>query len=254
MMSLFNGYSKELNARSVSWEEFGSEHCEIRPFDKKREDTGFIALRPQSNNKEEFLPLTTDGGGQGAQYSGRENLMNAQEKLSLLEQDAYEKGFAQGEKDGFELGAKRAKKVIDNIENLLGEMTHLKEKIVKQYEKEILDLIFAVAEKIIGYRIKADESVIGESIRKALLLAGQKTKITVRVNPEDYDYVEKIRPALFGEFKEMKSMVVTADPSISKGGCFIETHGGDVDGSIEAQLEMVRQTLEAVWGDEAGNE
>jgi len=41
-------------------------------------------------------------------------------------------------------------------------------------------------------------------------------------------------------------MIVTSDPSITRGGCFLETPYGDVDARVETQLEKIYQSLEGV--------
>ena len=154
-----------------------------------------------------------------------------QENISSIEQEAYEKSFAQGEKDGFEFGEKKAIKVVKNIENLFNEMVSLKHDVLKQYEREIIDLIFAVTEKIVHHEVRSKESVI------------KNTKVVFNVNPEDYDYVEKLRQELFNRNKGAKSIVVTSDPGVTRGGCYLETPYGNIDATIESKLEKIYQCL-----------
>ena len=97
------------------------------------------------------------------------------------------------------MGEKKALKVIENVENLLIEMNRFKLDILKRHEKEILEIIFAIAEKIIHYQIDASDEIIKESIIQALRLTVDKSQVVLRVNPEDYDYVEKLRPDLFSK-------------------------------------------------------
>jgi flagellar assembly protein FliH len=170
--------------------------------------------------------------------------LGMQEKISGIEQEAYEKGFAQGEKDGFEFGEKKSIKITENIENLFSEMVSLKHEVSKQYEREIIDLIFAVAEKIVHYEVRSKESVIRNAIFEALEAAVEKSKVVFNVNPDDYDYVEKLRPELFKQNKGLKSIVVTSDPAVSRGGCYLETPYGNIDATIESKLEKIYQCLQ----------
>ena len=170
--------------------------------------------------------------------------MRSKENIASIEQEAYEKGFVQGEKDGFELGEKKAVKVIENIENLFNEITHLKYDILKQYEKEILELIIAVAEKIVHHEVKLDDTIVKSAIFDALELAVEKSKVVFNVNPDDYDYVEKLRPELFNQNKELKSIVVSSNPSVTRGGCFLETPYGNIDATIESMLEKISHSLQ----------
>jgi flagellar assembly protein FliH len=95
--------------------------------------------------------------------------------------------------------------------------------------------------------LQIDEKIIKESVFKSLELAIEKSKITFRVNPADYGYVEKLRPKLFATHKEIKSVMVVSDEAVHRGGCFLETAHGDVDASIESQLEIIRRSLEEAY-------
>ncbi|MBC8432317.1 MAG: hypothetical protein H8D96_10395 [Desulfobacterales bacterium] len=192
----------------------------------------------------EFIPIAVGSDNQEMGIADENSIKEAQGKAALLEQEEYEKGFAQGERDGLELGEKKAAKSVEKIETFFMESIPLKDEIIKQHEQEILGLIFAIAGKIVHHQIECDESTVKDTILNALKLSVQKSKIVIRVNPQDYDFVEKLRPDLFAKFNEVKSIIISSDQSISRGGCFLETPGGDVDARVEAQLEKIRQSLE----------
>jgi flagellar assembly protein FliH len=136
--------------------------------------------------------------------------------------------------------------VIENIENLFIQISHLKKEILKQYEKEILELIFSIVKKIIHDQAELDEKTIKNTVFKALNLTAEKSEIVLRVNPEDFDFVERLRPEFFTKFKELKSITATSDPSITRGSCFLETPYGNVDATVETRLEKIYQSLEGV--------
>lgn len=234
-MSLSN-HSKNSSQVRESMEKY--EMGVFEPFSVFGKSTGteFTTFQVKGMEETGFIPLGASGG--------EENLLkSAQERAEMLEQEAYEKGFAQGKKDGFELGEKQAVKVIENIEKLFVEMDHLKLDILRHYEKDILELILSIAEKIIQHQVHSDEKAVRGSIFEAMNLAVDKSQVVFRVNPEDYDYVEKLRPDLFPKFKDLKSITVNSDPSISRGGCYLETVNGDVDATLETQLEKIRQCI-----------
>lgn len=199
-------------------------------------DNAFVSLQDVNQTASEFIPFAT-----AADPDLNQNL---QDKADLLEQEAYEKGFEQGEKDGFELGEKKAAKTVERIESILSELTTLREDILKHYEKDILDLVYAIAGKVVHFQIAVNENIVKDAILEALNLAGQKNKVVIRVNPEDYDFVENARPELFTKYQELKSIIITSDHSVSRGGCFIQTPSGDVDARVEAQLEKIYQSMQ----------
>lgn len=238
--------SKEIAEEGETWARFEMESLESPSLSRETDKPDFISLEAGGEKKPDFIPLEHSGDNYKKRKEAEDIVKKAQEKGALLEREAYEKGFAQGEKDGLDLGEKKALKVVENIENFFTEMSNLRKEILKQYERQILELIFSIAKKIIHHQIGSDEKAIEDTVLKALHLAVEKSKIALRVNPEDFDYVERLRPEFFAKFKELKSIVVTSDPSITRGGCFLETPYGDVDARIETELEMIYQCLEGV--------
>ena len=250
-MSLSNN-SNKIEGGGKSWEKFDMEDFDSPSLPKQKDNTDFTefaSFQIGGDSAAGFVPLMESRDSQGIKEEAEGVLKKAQETAMLMEREGYEKGFAQGEKDGIELGEKKAKKITENIENILIEISHLKIRIVKQYEKEILELFFAIAKKVINRQISSDESAVKGTVIKAINLATEKSKIVLRVNPEDFEYIERLRPEFFAEFEELKSITATSDPSITRGGCFLETAYGDVDARVETQLERIYQSLEVSFND-----
>jgi flagellar biosynthesis/type III secretory pathway protein FliH len=174
----------------------------------------------------------------------------AHEKASLIESEAYEKGFAQGEKDGFEMGGKKLEKILDRIQGALEDIVAYRQEFIKRYEKEILHLICSIAEKVVRGAAKVDNRIARETILEAFSLAVDRSEVTVRVNPENLEYVKEIRPEFFDRISELKSITVESDPSVSRGGCVMETAFGSVDARLETQLEKITKTIEQAFEEE----
>ena len=242
-MSLSNNLRK-ITDKVESWLRYEMESFEPYGAQVNKEKKEFVSLKTGTGEKSEFIPLEGTKETSGEEKKGDDSLLKVQENIDRLEQEAYEKGFAQGEKDGFELGEKKAIKVLESIEKLFNEINGLKLYILKENEKEILDLIFSVVEKIVHHEVRQVDTAIKEAIFNALDMAVEKSKVIFNVNPDDYDYVEKLRPNLFRNNKEIKSIVVTSDPAISRGGCLLETSRGNIDATIESKLEKIYQCFQ----------
>jgi len=212
-----------------------------------RAKTGFIPIQIEGYGKGVFTLFEGYGENQKNETSTEDYLKEIQKTAEAREQEGYEKGFAQGEKDGFELGEQKSKKVLENMERLFESMSRLKGGIVKQYEKEILDMIFAIAEKITHIQLGLNHQAVRETIMNAIQYAAEKSDITLRINPDDLNYVEKLRPELFEKFRDLKLIMVNADSTIKKGGCFLETPCGDIDARIETQLEKIAESMKSAF-------
>lgn len=241
--------STKTDEKGKSWEKFDLESVDFVPLAPKKEEASFVSFQEGGKKDEDFASFEEQGGLHQQKREAEDIVTKARKHASALEKEAYEKGFAQGEKDGLELGDKKATKVVEQIEKLLVEVTKLKGEMIRQYEREILEIIFFITEKVVHRKIRSDATIIRETISKAVQLATKKSRMILRVNPEDFDYVEQLKPEFFSEFREMKSIMVTSDRSITRGGCFIETPYGDVDARIETQLEKIYQCLDDAFQD-----
>jgi len=209
----------------------------------------FVSLESGEHEEAAFIPLARGKSALGQGMEAANIVRNAHEQAVQIEQEAYEKGFSQGEKDGLALGEKKALKVIEHIEELARSMASLRRELVKQYEKDIIELIFAIAKRIIRQDVPTNEETVKGVLFEAAGLAAEKSELTIRINPEDFNFVEQLRPAFFAKFSELKSMTVTPDPSITRGGCLLETPYGEVDARIETQLERIYQSLDRVYNE-----
>ncbi|MBW1739597.1 MAG: hypothetical protein JRJ42_00515 [Deltaproteobacteria bacterium] len=227
-----------------------SEIFEMESFDMP--DAGSTAKTRSSTFEPSYSGHSEDDAFQFWTFSGdREKaegiIDEAKKKASLIESEAYEKGFSQGEKDGFEMGTKKIDKVLDRIHGICNDMASYRHTFIETYEKEMLRLIRAIAEKVVRGAVAVDKQIVRETILEAFSLAAERMEVTISVNPEDVEYVKEIRPDFFDRIKELKSITIKSDPSISRGGCFMETAFGHVDARVETQLEKIARAVERAF-------
>ncbi|MBW2097136.1 MAG: hypothetical protein JRI80_19960, partial [Deltaproteobacteria bacterium] len=68
------------------------------------------------------------------------NQYDPSQKLERVERDAYEKGFAQGQKDGLALGKTKAEETWKKMKALFEELSLLKAKVLEEAEEQIIRL------------------------------------------------------------------------------------------------------------------
>lgn len=225
------------------WPTFDAESSQSRGLPKGEENPDFVSFSKEGNNIPEFTPLEESRRERVMRKKAEDILKEAESRRAFLEKEAYEKGFAQGEKDGFELGQRKIVKSIENIEKLFIEFGNLKKEILKKFEKEILELVVSICQKIIHKKIDEDDKIIKAVVIEAMHSVTDKSQIVVKVNPGDYDTIENLKPEFFKTFKDLKSIKVTADQSVTRGGCLLGTLYGDIDASVEARMDRIQQSL-----------
>lgn len=174
----------------------------------------------------------------------------ARAKASAVEQEAYEKGFSQGERDGKEMGAKKLDKLLEDMKQVFEQIRAYKDDFIKEHEKHILDLLCRIAEKIVRVKIDTDKAVVRETILKAFELMSNRSHLTVKVSPKDMEYVRELRSEFFEMIQDLDSFTVEGDPKISPGGCVLETDFGHIDAQIETQLDQIRNAVQQAYAQE----
>ena len=164
------------------------------------------------------------------------------DKTHSLEKEAYEKGFAQGEKAGMELGEKRFDSVIKSFTEGLEEVKKLKEALYQKSEQEMLKLVLAIARRVIQKDASTDEKIILSMIQSALKYVADQEEITVKLNPSDLEFASQHRGEII---KGMKKVIFEGDGGILRGGVVIESNRGVIDGGIEKHLQEIEEKLKA---------
>ena len=164
-------------------------------------------------------------------------------KIARLEREAYEKGFAQGQRDGLDLEKSKMEEMGRQYEALMAEIRDLKVQIFHDSEREMLRLIELIVRKIIGEEIKTGEEAIKHSIRSAVKFLTDKRKVRIIINPEDMEEVKKMLPDL-ARLTKGGNFQLTEDPSVGKGGCMLETGFGRVNATIDDQLDEIIKVID----------
>lgn len=165
-----------------------------------------------------------------------------QARLAALERDAFAKGYAQGERAGTEAGARRSEAMLRRLGETLNELAGLREQILRQSERQLVQLALALARRIVKREMAVDDEFLMALARVALDRLGESSAATIHLHPDDYART----PARQLEQWSSSHIKVTADPAVPRGGCRVESPFGFVDASIDAQFqELARALLES---------
>lgn len=165
---------------------------------------------------------------------------DARLKVSEIEKEAYEKGFAEGQKAGSEVGEKMADALLQQYSASLNALNSLRSELFTTSEREVIRLALEIARKIVKREVAIDEELILALVKVALDRVADQALITVRVNPKDYHAIERHR-ADAGTGALSESVKLVEDPLIARGGCIVETESGTIDARIEEQLREIER-------------
>ena len=165
-------------------------------------------------------------------------LAEHRERLAAIEREAFTKGYAQGERAGMEAGAKRAEAMLRRIGQTIEELGGLRQTLIQETEREMVQLALTLARRVVHREVTLDPELAAALAHVALERLGTTTPATIRLNPEDYTVVAQDSARWGGQ-----TVTVVPDPSISRGGCLVDSAFGSVDATIERQFDELSRAL-----------
>jgi flagellar assembly protein FliH len=172
-------------------------------------------------------------------------------KAAQIELEAYEKGFAQGEKDGLETGQKKLEVVLRQMGDLLGEIHNRREVLFRQCEKDMVEFALCVIKKILRREATERPDLIKDTLRAAFRRVEENRRTVLHLHPGDYKYLLAHPERLPFVLADRERIKILENDGLTAGGCLIETDYGVIDATVEGQFDhlvelAVRESERAV--------
>lgn len=164
---------------------------------------------------------------------------NIQQHIEQIEKEAYERGFTAGERAGFEVGEQKAYVLLKKLEDILREVSSIKERILKDLEPQIFNFSVSLARRIIIEELSIRPEIITTIIKEALKKIEKTGTIKIKVSPSVYSIISKVKHELLSVHPDIVFDVdhsITA-PVIAGPEQEIIT---DIDEQIKNILEDIR--------------
>ncbi len=167
----------------------------------------------------------------------------------------YAEGFARGSSDGHEDGfnkslaegrqmmAEQSAEMIVQLRAIVRELTGARDEMLHAGRCELLDFALELAAKIVGHVAVRDIAAARQNVRKVLELADRHRELCVKVNPLQLEALAEHLPELTDALGHGGRVRLMGDATISPGGAKVHTDGGEIDATIETQLDNVVEAL-----------
>ena len=168
------------------------------------------------------------------------------EELESIRQEAYNDGFATGEKEGFHSTQLKVRQEaetalnakVDSLERLMNSLMAPLAEQDMQLEKAMIGLVEHMTRQVIQREMKTDSRHIEQVLREGLkLLPMGADNIRLFINPQDFEQIKALR-----ERHEERWRIVE-DDTLQPGGCRIETEHSRIDASIETRIKLAMSQL-----------
>ena len=166
--------------------------------------------------------------------------------LSVKDVDA---AYARGRQEGLDSAEDSLETAAQAFAAAVEEISRVRETVTRNSGKDMLRLVMAISEQIIRREVAADSKVILTIIENALQSSVRTDQYRIRINPADLESVTQQKPLFLASISGLKNLSIETDTEISPGGCRVDSELGDVDATIETQLEAIRQSLSEAISD-----
>lgn len=167
----------------------------------------------------------------------------AEEEYEQIKQEGYDAGFEQGMKDGLEKFDNDAAEALKALDTLAQSSFELKHDIIKSAEKDIVELINAIALKVCGKPI--DDNLLYKITAETVMQLPDKENITIIVNPKLVGRISSFSERFKYEIPNVKNIKIVEDPALSDDGTIVESISSRVDARISSKIEEIVKKLRA---------
>lgn len=168
------------------------------------------------------------------------------EELESIRQEAYNEGFAAGEKDGFRSATLKVRQEAEvalnvklaSLERLMGSLFEPIAEQDSQIEKAMVGLVEHIARQVIQRELVLDSSQIESVMREALkLLPLGVGNVRLHINPQDFEQVKALRE------RHEETWRIVEDADLQPGGCRVETEYSRIDATVETRISQIMAQL-----------
>jgi flagellar assembly protein FliH len=179
------------------------------------------------------------GSGNNTADDGPPPIEISEDELTRRITDSFNDGL----KEGKELAERGLINVFRALRASSETIHNLRDKIFRESEDELINMIMLVARKVILHEVSQDRSILAGVVKNALAGLFAREEITVRINPDDYLLATSERDELLMNELLTERLQLKPDPSVPVGFCLVDTEMGTIDASLDGQLDQIYRSL-----------
>lgn len=160
-------------------------------------------------------------------------------------EQARQEGYQEGYQAGEDKGLAEARKVLDRLDQAIGDAINQRTTLLQEAKQKILELVVQISKKVTFDALEIDRESTVSLIERVISQLVDRSRMRIKVHPDHLPILEQNIDRFLVGSTAIKELTFEADPRVRMGGCFIETPTGDIDARLESQFEIIADTLQA---------
>ena len=133
--------------------------------------------------------------------------------------------------------------VLPALRQAIQDIHQAKQTWLTAWECSAIHVAAAMAKRVVRRELTAQPDIPLALVRESLELAAGNPQLRLHLNPADYQAIGGQVELLVREMAGLGETQLISDPSITPGGCRVETRFGTIDQQFEAQLARLEEEL-----------
>ena len=196
-------------------------------------------------------------------------LVEAQREGAEFKRLAHAEGLEEGRREGLNRGVEEGRaagkqaaleehraqlaQVVKGLSDAMSDLDAARADLEAAALEEVVGLAIAVARRVTKRQGLLDPAVLTENLREAMKLVVSAGDVKVAIHPDQRAALDAALPALRLDFPRLGHVELVDDPAVQPGGCRVYAGGGQVDATLDQQLDrVVADLLPAQEGETRG--
>ena len=167
-----------------------------------------------------------------------------EERIRERERSSFERGRREGERALGEQLMRQRSELTELQNGVLASLRQAVTQVAHDCEGAMVALALEIAGKLVADTPIASD-LVEASVREALAQVEQQGRLTVLLNPMDFELLQQANAPLLLSDAGGEQLRFETSPKVSRGGCLVQTRFGVIDARRETKFEALRQSLES---------
>jgi flagellar assembly protein FliH len=210
------------------------------------EKSAFDRVKKSLDDKENIIDQVKSESEQIINQARQEAdriLSDVQIEAQDIRDKGRKEGLEKGRDEGFVEGKAELESMVNRLRSIIYATIQEREKILVHSEQQIMNLVLSMVRKVVKKLSEEEKDVVVNNTREALSIIRGAMKVFIHVNPQDYEYTLAHKDEFIRLIEGMPEVKFFENPSIERGGVFIETDIGEVDATIASQLQEIEDRI-----------
>lgn len=236
--------SKIIRSRDLDKESMGAIGSVIKPVQGPALDRPKGGVSWLKNDGSTPAQPESRGAARPWLSNDEKTVLNAHTRAQHIEEKAYHTGFAQGEAAGLKLAAQKVEPLLKSLGEVMASLKTERQQLVMAHEQELIKIAFMVAMKILHKEIETDGEAVMGVVKAALEKVIKTESVSIKLSPYDLELLQQQinEHGLETEWLAHDAKL-EGDFNIARGGCKVQTDSGEIDATIETQIELIKSIL-----------